>query len=173
MSTDRIILHASIASSFLSALKESLASKPTDAPLPRLVTAASKTRVENLVSSSLASGSKLLNGSPQLEANENGTGKANKAINIIPTILTDVKEEMPIWQDEAFAPLAACMIVESDEDAVAMANRGGYGLSASVFTEDLRKGLRIAKVLESGLVIMKLFQIVLCLRVLLLLGGFC
>lgn len=60
---------------------------------------------------------------------------------------------MPIWQEEAFAPLAACIIVNSDEEAVDMANRGGYGLSAAVFTEDLRKGLKIAKRLESGLVI--------------------
>ena len=42
------------------------------------------------------------------------------------------------------------MIVNSDEEAIEIANRGGYGLSAAVFTEDLRKGLRIAKRLESG-----------------------
>jgi acyl-CoA reductase-like NAD-dependent aldehyde dehydrogenase len=41
------------------------------------------------------------------------------------------------------------MIVDDDDEAVRVANRGGYGLSAAIFTEDLRKGLSLARKLES------------------------
>lgn len=57
---------------------------------------------------------------------------------------------MAVWQDEMFAPVAACMTFENEDEAVSLANKGGYGLSAAVFTEDLRKGFAIAKKLESG-----------------------
>ena len=59
---------------------------------------------------------------------------------------------MLVWQDESFASLASCMIVNDDEEAVRIANKGGYGLSAAVFTEDLRKGLSLARKIESGYV---------------------
>jgi acyl-CoA reductase-like NAD-dependent aldehyde dehydrogenase len=65
-------------------------------------------------------------------------------------ILGGVKQDMEIWQEENFASVASCMIVESDEEAIRIANSGGYGLSAAVFTEDLRKGLAIARKIQSG-----------------------
>jgi acyl-CoA reductase-like NAD-dependent aldehyde dehydrogenase len=67
-----------------------------------------------------------------------------------PVLLGGVKEDMEVWQEEAFASLAACMMVNSDEEAIRIANSSGYGLSAAVFTEDLRKGLAIAKKIQSG-----------------------
>lgn len=67
-----------------------------------------------------------------------------------PAILGGVKEEMPVWQEEAFASIAACMTFESEEEAIRLANGSGYGLSASVFTEDLRRGLAMAKKIQSG-----------------------
>lgn len=59
---------------------------------------------------------------------------------------------MDMWNDESFAPLAACLTVGIDDEAVALANQGGYGLSAAIFTEDLRKGFALAKRIESGYV---------------------
>lgn len=147
MSTDRILIHASIAPRFLTALKSALSTppSPSSAP-PTIVTTSSQSRVQALIASSLSAGSKVLvDSTPNL-----GVNAKEKGIFITPTILTDVKEDMPVWQEEAFAPLAACMIINSDEEAVQVANRSGYGLSASVFTEDLRKGFRLARELESG-----------------------
>jgi acyl-CoA reductase-like NAD-dependent aldehyde dehydrogenase len=43
-----------------------------------------------------------------------------------PVILRGVKELMPVWQDEAFAFLAASMIVDDEEEAVKISNRGRY-----------------------------------------------
>ncbi|KAL1964384.1 hypothetical protein VTN77DRAFT_7069 [Rasamsonia byssochlamydoides] len=69
-----------------------------------------------------------------------------------PVILGKVTEDMQVWQEESFASLAACMVVDSDEEDIRLANSGGYGLSAAVFTEDLRKGFALAKKIQAGAV---------------------
>ena len=42
------------------------------------------------------------------------------------------------------------MVFETEDEAIRLANSSGYGLSASVFTEDLRMGLAMAKKIQSG-----------------------
>lgn len=143
MSTDRIILHTSIANAFLEALKSALSTN-TDSEPPTLVNEASKTRVEALISSALEAGAHLIHGP--------STTNSKSGIRMAPVVLGGIKQDMTVWQEEAFASLAACMIVDSDEEAVKIANSSGFGLSAAVFTEDLRKGLAIAKRLQSGAV---------------------
>jgi len=146
MSTDRIVLHAAIAEKFIAALKAALSSTDASAPVPTLVTAASKARVQKIISSAVTSGAHFIHGAGQ--NSEQGT--KDKDVRFAPVILGGAREDMDLWQDEAFAPLAACMTVKDDDEAVRVANKGGYGLSASVFTEDLRKGFALAKRLESG-----------------------
>jgi acyl-CoA reductase-like NAD-dependent aldehyde dehydrogenase len=145
MSTDRIVLHSAIAPAFLAALKAALSSDPPS-EAPTLVSAASKARVQSLVSSSLAAGAHLIHGSVDAAEPE---GKAS-SIRLAPIVVGGAGDEDPLWLEESFASLAACRVVSSDEEAVRVANSGGYGLSAAVFTEDLRRGFRIAKMLESG-----------------------
>lgn len=150
MATDRIILHSAIAEAFLASLKKALASSsdPSSSP-PTLVSAASKARVQGIISGALSSGAHLIHGSFDKSENSQDAGN-DSSVRMAPIILGGVKEDTPIWEDEVFASLAACMVVNDDEEAVKVANRGGYGLSASIFTEDLRKGLSLAKKLESG-----------------------
>ncbi len=143
MSTDRIIVHASVAEKFGEALKKAAAQSSNGASeRPTLVSAASKARVQNIVSNALSAGANLLIGSAD-QVNDKG-------VRITPVILGKVDKNMAVWNEEAFAPVAACMTVETDDQAVALANQGGYGLSAAVFTENLRKGLALAKRIESG-----------------------
>ncbi|KAL1999644.1 hypothetical protein VTN02DRAFT_4223 [Thermoascus thermophilus] len=153
MSTDRIIVHSSIATEFLDAVKSALdksASDDPSAPPPTLVNMASKARVEALISSALASGAELVYGTfngPSCKA-----AADESSVRMAPVILGKVKEDMRVWQEESFASLAAVMVVDSDEEAIRIANSSGYGLSAAVFTEDLRKGFALAKKLQSGAV---------------------
>ncbi|PQE20289.1 aldehyde dehydrogenase family protein [Rutstroemia sp. NJR-2017a BBW] len=68
-------------------------------------------------------------------------------------IIGDIQENMKLWQhEEAFGPVAAYSIAQNDDEAVRMANDTEFGLSAAVFTQDLRKGFAIAKQLQSGAV---------------------
>lgn len=146
MATDRILVHSSIAPVFIEALKEALTSSvdPASQP-PTLVNMASKARVSNLVKDALAGGAHLIHGSV-----DHDSAQSDNGVRMAPVLLGGVNEKMAAWQEEAFASLAACMIVESDEEAIKIANGSGYGLSAAVFTEDLRKGLAMARKIQSG-----------------------
>lgn len=149
MSTDRIIIHADIAEKFLEVLKTTLSAIASSAPTPPyLVTAASKSRLQETVSKALAEGaSSLIGDTEQLQPKE--TDGTSPTI-FTPMIIGDIKGDMPIWQDENFGPVVAYRIAKSDEEAIEMANNTELGLSAAVFTQDLRKGFAIAKQLESG-----------------------
>ena len=69
-----------------------------------------------------------------------------------PVVLSDVSEKMDIYYTESFGPTVSVFTVESDEEAIKIANDTDYGLASAVFTEDLRRGLKIAKAIETGAV---------------------
>jgi len=68
-----------------------------------------------------------------------------------PTVLTDVPEGSPADSEELFGPVAPVFEVPDEEAAIAKANDSNYGLGASVWTEDLERGERVARQFESGL----------------------
>ncbi|CAG7924480.1 unnamed protein product [Penicillium olsonii] len=143
MATDRILVHASIADAFTAALQGALGGAQASDP-PTLVNVASKARVEALISGAVGAGAHFISGS-----DSNG---ASEGVRLAPAVLGGVREDMAVWQEESFASVAAVMPFDSEEEAIRLANSSGYGLSASVFTEDLRKGLRMAKRIQSGAV---------------------
>lgn len=55
-----------------------------------------------------------------------------------------------IWREEVFGPVVAVMPFDDEADAVARANDTEYGLSGSIFTNDLGRGLRVARAVEAG-----------------------
>lgn len=96
------------------------------------------------MSSAVASGAHFISSSAETNL------PAVACVRLAPAILGGVTEDMALWQEEAFASVAACMVFETEEQAIRLANGSGYGLSASVFTEDLRRRLAIAKKIQSG-----------------------
>lgn len=69
-----------------------------------------------------------------------------------PTVLADVTQNMAVWRDEVFGPIAPVMAVADDEQAIRLANDSVFGLGGSVWTRDLERGERLARRLESGTV---------------------
>lgn len=67
-----------------------------------------------------------------------------------PTVLVDVDHGMTALREETFGPTLPVMRVADAEEAVALANDSPYGLTASVFTRDRRRGEAIARRLEAG-----------------------
>lgn len=68
-----------------------------------------------------------------------------------PTVLVNIAPTMPVWQEETFGPVTPIMSVSSRYEAVQKANDSGYGLGASVFTENIHLGEEIARDrLEAG-----------------------
>lgn len=81
-----------------------------------------------------------------------------------PTVLANVSQEMVCMREETFGPTLPIMRVRDEEEAIALANISDYGLSASVWTADSKRGERVAARLDVGAVnvnsvLMNLFQL--------------
>ncbi|MFJ8235418.1 aldehyde dehydrogenase family protein [Ureibacillus sp. NPDC094379] len=78
--------------------------------------------------------------------------EGQKIGNILtPTVLTEVNNEMNIAQNEIFGPVASIIPFEDDNEVIEIANNTNYGLSASIFTSNLDKGIEFARNIETGM----------------------
>jgi succinate-semialdehyde dehydrogenase/glutarate-semialdehyde dehydrogenase len=59
---------------------------------------------------------------------------------------------MTVFADESFGPVVSVYRFTDEADAVALANEGGYGLNASIYTRDVRRGRRLAASIRCGTV---------------------
>jgi acyl-CoA reductase-like NAD-dependent aldehyde dehydrogenase len=101
--------------------------------------------VVDLIDDAVASGATKLCGGPTPVA-----GLSDKYI--APTVLTGVTHEMRIMKEEVFGPVLPIVVVDSEQEAIDLANDSEFGLGASVWTKDRQKGARIARRIESGMV---------------------
>ncbi|KAA9024004.1 aldehyde dehydrogenase family protein [Niallia endozanthoxylica] len=69
-----------------------------------------------------------------------------------PVILTNVTNDMAIAKNEQFAPVAAILPVDSEAEAIRIANDSEYGLSGSIFTGDLEHGVEVALQIQTGMI---------------------
>lgn len=74
----------------------------------------------------------------------------DKGWYVEPTLFADVDNSMTIAQEEIFGPVLSLIPYDSDDDAVAIANDSDYGLSGSVYTADVARGIEIAKRVRTG-----------------------
>lgn len=69
---------------------------------------------------------------------------------LLPTVLTNVNNEMRVAQEEIFGPVACVIPFDSEDDCVRMVNDSPYGLSGSLWTRDISRALRVAKRIRTG-----------------------
>jgi acyl-CoA reductase-like NAD-dependent aldehyde dehydrogenase len=69
-----------------------------------------------------------------------------------PTILTGVRPDMEIAQEEVFGPVLAVLAFDTEDEAIELANDSQYGLGAGVWTQNLARGHRVAHKLRAGTV---------------------
>jgi acyl-CoA reductase-like NAD-dependent aldehyde dehydrogenase len=80
-----------------------------------------------------------------------GGGRADPASNVmLPTVLVDVDPDSMLMTEETFGPLLPVMRVRDQEEAIERANRGAFGLFASVWTRDVERGTAVARRLRAG-----------------------
>jgi acyl-CoA reductase-like NAD-dependent aldehyde dehydrogenase len=103
--------------------------------------------VRELVDDALAAGASLRCGGPVAPP----AGLEHGAF-YAPTVLTDVTHEMRIMREEIFGPVLPIVVVDSEDEALALANDSDFGLGASVWTSDRGKGERMARELDAGMV---------------------
>jgi succinate-semialdehyde dehydrogenase/glutarate-semialdehyde dehydrogenase len=108
-----------------------------------LIDEASLTKVETLVADAVERGATVLTG---------GSAPGGDGYFYPPTVLSGVPRDARMCDEEIFGPVAPLTAFETEADAIAAANDTEYGLVSYVFTNDLRRALRVAEALESGMV---------------------
>ena len=69
-----------------------------------------------------------------------------------PTIISNVNHEMEVVREEVFGPAAPVIVVNSEEEAIKEANDSEFGLGASIWTNNIERGMKLARQIESGIV---------------------
>ncbi len=77
-------------------------------------------------------------------------GKAESVL-MPATVVDNVTADMSLYRDESFGPVVAMIRARDEADAVRIANDSEYGLSASVFTKNAARGLKVARQIHSGI----------------------
>ena len=145
MSTERVIAHRSIAASLVDKLAEKARKLVAAAP------AAAGAVLGAMVSAQAAQrATALVQDARDLGATIRAGGPTDGAI-MQPTIVDGVTAEMKLYAEESFAPVVTVLRVDSDDEAVRVANDSEFGLSAAVFSRDIARAMQVARRIESGI----------------------
>tara|TARA_B100000683_G_scaffold74436_1_gene73198 strand:- start:13 stop:1377 length:1365 start_codon:yes stop_codon:yes gene_type:complete len=143
----RFIIHESIYERFIEVFVKKVESlkigEPQD-PKTEIGPLARKDLLNTLdkqVQRSLVMGAKLLTGGKKLDG---------QGYYYTPTVLANVKSEMPVMKEEVFGPVAVFVKFKEEEEAFLIANDTAYGLGASIWTQDIDKAKRIAARMQCG-----------------------
>ena len=98
-----------------------------------------------VLSSRLEDRAGLLSGGQQLT-----DGDMAKGYFVPPTVFADVKDDMRIAREEIFGPGLSVFTWRDEQEALTLANSTEYGLTASIFTNDLDAAFRAARAIKSG-----------------------
>ena len=79
-------------------------------------------------------------------------GNLKNGYYIEPTVIEGLPFDCSINQEEIFGPVVSLMPFDSEEEVIEMANSTKYGLSASIYTENISKGHRVAANIDAGVV---------------------
>ena len=102
-------------------------------------------KLETMVAKALEQGAKLAMGGQRLRDGDFARGHWFE-----PTVLTNTNHEMAIMHEEIFGPIVPVQRVTSFNEALALANDSEYGLSAYLFTQDMRRVMQVVNHLEFG-----------------------
>ncbi|KAF2679853.1 aldehyde dehydrogenase [Lentithecium fluviatile CBS 122367] len=152
MATERILVHKAVKAQFIDAFKSAAEGIfGGNKPAPVLVQSANVDKNKRLISEAVKAGAQVVHGDHEQEEAHPETKEASKT-RMRPIIVDGVNKDMELYHTESFGPSVSVIEIESEEEAVRIANDTDYGLSGAVFTEDLARGIRIARQIESGAV---------------------
>jgi len=79
-----------------------------------------------------------------------GTAPTGAGYWMAPTVLLPKSVNARTWQEEIFGPVVSVLPFEDEAEAIALANASDYGLSGSIWTNDLGRAMRVSRAIESG-----------------------
>jgi len=100
-------------------------------------------KIDELVTDAVKNGAEVLTGGKRIK---------DKGYFYSPTIITKISPKMRMTQEETFGPVAPITVVNSEMEAIKIANDSKFGLGASVWTQDLVKAEKLSRLVESGMV---------------------
>ena len=145
MSTERIIVVEAIADAFAEKFSAKVATlavgdpREGKTPLGAVVDLKTVAHVQALVDDAVASGAQQINGG------------ASDGVLMPAHVIDGVTPDMRLFREESFGPVVAIVRARDEAHAIELANDTEYGLSASVFTRDTARGLRVARQIKSGI----------------------
>ena len=148
VAANRFHVHESIADEFA----QRLAAKLGDMKVGRgteegvqvgpLIDDEQRGKVADLVEDAVGKGAKVLTG---------GEKVGDRGYFYAPTVLSGISDDATLLREEIFGPVAPVKTFSSEDEAIAAANDSEFGLVAYVFTNDLRRALRVSEALEVGM----------------------
>lgn len=148
---NRFLIHESVYDQFVEGFKAKMGQHCVLGPGTKkgvtcgpLVNTVQANKVAGLVEDAVSKGAKVLAG-----------GKFAKELGknfYESTLLVDVNSNMTLYNEEIFGPVAACLKIKSEEEALQIANSTRSGLAAYVFTKDLGQAFRMSRKLDFGMV---------------------
>ncbi|MFK4380853.1 NAD-dependent succinate-semialdehyde dehydrogenase [Bradyrhizobium sp. USDA 223] len=149
LAANRIYVQRGVYSAFLDAFAASMARlkvghglEPSTSigPMTKL-SVANKCRVQ--IEDAIAKGARQISEKENLSLGQNF---------VVPTLLADVTDDMLIAREETFGPVAAVLPFDSEDEVLARANASEMGLAAYIYTENLRRAIRLSERIEYGMV---------------------
>ncbi|WP_218220765.1 NAD-dependent succinate-semialdehyde dehydrogenase [Nesterenkonia sp. Act20] len=146
---NRIFVHRSVMDEFAQKLSAELEKLPLGRGVEDgvrvgpLVDAKQLNKVDELVTDAVDGGAKVLLGGKPVD---------REGYFYPPTVLTDIPEGARMRDEEIFGPVAPLTAFDTEEEVVEWINATEYGLVNYVYTESLRRGIRVAEAVESGMV---------------------
>jgi succinate-semialdehyde dehydrogenase/glutarate-semialdehyde dehydrogenase len=150
---ERVYVLREVSERFIAGVVQGAGSLPVGDPMGwrtavgPMISAEQHALVRELVDDAVAHGARLECGGPVETPPAGLSGEF-----FAPTVLTGVTHEMRIMREEIFGPVLPIIVVDSEDEAIRLANDSVFGLGASVWTSDRGRGERFARELEAGMV---------------------
>jgi succinate-semialdehyde dehydrogenase / glutarate-semialdehyde dehydrogenase len=149
IASKRFIAVETVADKFFEKFKDKLSKLKVGDPMDRttelgpMSSEAAAVDLADQVKRSVDAGAKVLLGGKRVEC---------PGAFMEPTILTDLKPGIAVFDEELFGPVASFYRVKDEQEAIDLANDSPFGLGDSVFTQDIEKGMWVADQIDTGMV---------------------
>jgi acyl-CoA reductase-like NAD-dependent aldehyde dehydrogenase len=145
ISTQRILVHRSVAADFTERLAANVSSLVVGDPLDEatdvsaLISQGERDRVKGWVDEAVSQGGRVVTGG---QIDDNGV--------LEPTVIADAKPDMQVCIKEVFGPVVAIQTIDSVDEGLKLANDTAYGLQAAVFTQNISTAFEAVNTLDFG-----------------------